>query len=120
VRRLIVSAALFFATSAAFAEPLPLAITTAVVSREPGGSAGLTLTLSADSAKAFGTLTTTNVGKTVDIRIDGKTVLAPVIRDPILGGELRISGNYTRDELAEVAALISSGTARVEAEVKAP
>ncbi len=118
MRRLIASAALsLMAVSAALAEPLPLSVASTEVTREVGVTAGLTVTLSTESARAFATLTTANVGRTIDIRIDGKTVLSPVIRDPITGGQLRISGNFERAELDAIAARIASGSSKVEAEV---
>ena len=108
------------AVAPALAEPVAFGVSDAVVMRDTGGTAGLMLTLSPDSAARFAAFTIANVGRTVAIRIDGKTVMAPVIRDPIPGGVLRISGNFTRDELNDLAARLLSGAARVEAEVEGP
>jgi hypothetical protein len=46
--------------------------------------------------------------------------MSPIIRDPILGGELRISGSFAPAEMTAIAQRIAAGTAKVEADVQAP
>lgn len=70
-----------------------------------------------ESAKAFTELTTANVGKTMELRVDGKTVFAPIIREPILGGSGLISGGLEGMDLNDLAVRLLKGSAKIEVEV---
>ena len=112
-------AVLAFVHGAFAAEPLVLAVKTALVLRDQTtGEPVLSLTLMPDSAKAFGELTAANVGRVVELRLDGKVVMAPVVRDPILGGLVNVSGAFAPTELEDVADRIARGDVRVEVAVK--
>jgi SecD/SecF fusion protein len=79
--------------SSAAAETLVLRVTHAnVVQDQLTGSPVVTIRLNADSARAFGAISTAKVGNRTELRVDGKLVAAPVIREPITGGTLQISG----------------------------
>jgi preprotein translocase subunit SecD len=54
-----------------------------------------------------------HIGKKIDLRIAGKTSLTTVIREPLLGGSIRISGNSAEDMRA-VLSQLSSGHAVIE------
>jgi len=60
-------------------------------------------------AKKFGRATTDNVGKQLAIILDGKIVSAPQIREPILGGNGQITGNFTFQSATDLALLLRSG-----------
>ncbi|HWL27515.1 MAG TPA: protein translocase subunit SecD [Burkholderiaceae bacterium] len=60
-------------------------------------------------ARRFSEITSTNVGKPFAIVLDGKVLSAPVIREPILGGSGQISGSFTLNETATLAALLRAG-----------
>jgi len=60
-------------------------------------------------AKKFGRFTTDNVGKRLAIILDGKIISAPQIREPILGGNGQISGNFTFQSATDLALLLRSG-----------
>lgn len=60
-------------------------------------------------ARKFGQFTRNNIGRTVAIVVAGQVVSAPVIREPILGGKGRISGNFTRAAAESLAGRIRSG-----------
>jgi preprotein translocase subunit SecD len=112
-------ALLTLSATAASAAPLALSVTSAVVSRDPGGLPGMTIVLSPDSATAFAVFTGANLGKAIDLRIDGKTVMSPVVVEPITGGELRISGTSLSPlEMNAIALRILAGTAKLEAEAR--
>jgi preprotein translocase subunit SecD len=117
---------LIAATAVAAADPLPLTVvngtvTNVLIGRDLGGTPGLSLTLSPESAAAFGDFTAANIGKTVVIRIDGKPVLSAVVREPIYGGRVRISGaDFSFAELRAIANRIDLNTVKVEAEVVPP
>lgn len=78
----------------------------------------LSLKLTPDSGKAFAMFTGANVGKIVDFSIDGAIVTSPRIVEPILGGEIMVSGAFKPGEVERVAERISAGGSRVEVDVK--
>lgn len=82
--------------------------------------AGLSISLSPESALAFGEFTSANIGKRVELRIDGKPVLSAVIAEPIFHGRLRVGGDFSRAELKKLANDIPDGGIRMEAELVAP
>ena len=59
--------------------------------------------------KRFGDATRDNVGRQLAIVLDGKVISAPVIREPILGGNGIISGNFTTEEAQDLALLLRAG-----------
>ena len=54
-------------------------------------------------------ITTNNVGKRLAIILDNKIISAPQIREPILGGNGQISGNFTFQSATDLALLLRSG-----------
>ena len=60
-------------------------------------------------AKKFGRATTDNVGRRMAIILDGKIISAPQIREPILGGNGQITGNFTFQSATDLALLLRSG-----------
>jgi preprotein translocase subunit SecD len=70
--------------SPATADPMKLDIRATNVSRVNGH---VTLTITVVEAQAFGEFTTKNVGRKMEIRVDGKLVWTGFIREPILGGK---------------------------------
>lgn len=60
-------------------------------------------------ARAFGRTTIDNVGKPFAILLDGRVISAPTINEPITGGSGQISGNFTPESAAELAALLCAG-----------
>ena len=69
----------------------------------------VSFTLDRVGAKKFGRVTTDNVGKRLAIVLDKKIISAPVIREPILGGNGQISGNFTLQSASDLALLLRSG-----------
>ncbi len=60
-------------------------------------------------ARQFADITRDNVGRPFAIVLDGKVLTAPVIREPIIGGQGQISGNFTAQEATVLSALLRSG-----------
>ena len=60
-------------------------------------------------ARHFADLTTRNVKKRLAIVLDGKVQSAPVIQEPITGGEARITGDFTMEEARDLAVVLRSG-----------
>ena len=60
-------------------------------------------------ARRFGKITTDNVGKSFAFVLDGKVVSAPVIREPIPGGNGQITGSFSVQEAETLALLLRAG-----------
>ena len=69
----------------------------------------VTFTLDRVGAKRFGRVTTNNVGKRLAIILDNKIISAPQIREPIIGGNGQISGNFTFQSATDLALPLRSG-----------
>lgn len=59
--------------------------------------------------RRFGDATTQNVGKRLAIVLDNQVISAPVIREPILGGNGIISGNFSVASAQDLALLLRAG-----------
>jgi preprotein translocase subunit SecD len=69
------------------AEPLMLDVIEAAAAYDARNNTPLvSFRLSEVSKRAFADFSSRNVGKKIDIRLDGKTVMQTVIREPIMGG----------------------------------
>jgi preprotein translocase subunit SecD len=104
--------------AAAIAEPVLIEIERAaaafdVRTNEPV----VTFVMKEDSKRAFGELTHKNVGRAMEMRIDGQVVMAPVIREPILGGSGQIAAKFSLDEARDIARRLQTGTSRLEVEI---
>jgi len=51
----------------------------------PGNEPVIVIVLTDASARIFAEITGKNVGKALDVRMDGRSVMKPVVREPILG-----------------------------------
>lgn len=58
----------------------------------------------------FAEITRDNVGKRLAIVVDDEVISAPVVNEPIQGGSVQISGQFTYDSASELAILLRSGT----------
>jgi preprotein translocase subunit SecD len=117
---LIVPAGLSVALSITLtlAQPLVLKVERAVAASDQRTSEPvITFTLDQPSARLFSDLTARNVGKMMEIRIDGQVIIRSAIREPILGGTGQISGGFTAESARDIAARLSSGAAKLELEV---
>jgi preprotein translocase subunit SecD len=93
------------------AQPLTIAVQDAATGTDQrSGETIVQLKMQKESGLAFAGFTQRHLGKPMEIRVDGRTVSKPVIREPILGGSLQISGQFSPDEAADLARRISAGT----------
>lgn len=69
----------------------------------------VTFTLDRLGSQKFGKSTTENVGRRIAIVLDNKVISAPSIREPITGGQGNISGNFSFQEVTDLALLLRSG-----------
>ncbi|MBI4004641.1 protein translocase subunit SecD, partial [Candidatus Roizmanbacteria bacterium] len=67
------------------------------------------LSFSSEGTKKFAAITSRNVGKQVGIFIDNFPISAPVVEQPIIGGDAVIRGKFTIDEAKKLAIAINSG-----------
>jgi preprotein translocase subunit SecD len=101
----------------AAAEPLALAVAQAALAFDQRTSEPIiAFRLTPDATRAFAEFTGQNVGRSVDLRVDGKTVMKAVVGQPIMGGTAQISNHLTVDEARAIAARLADGTARLEVE----
>jgi len=77
----------------------------------------ITIRLTERSGRMFAEFTKSNVFRKTEVRIDGKVVMSPVIREPILNGSLQVNGNFTLKEAQELADRLNRGATRVEVEL---
>lgn len=54
-------------------------------------------------------LTTEHVGQQMAVVLDDEILMAPVIHEPILGGQLQVAGGFTTESASELAIILSSG-----------
>ncbi|HJU19144.1 MAG TPA: protein translocase subunit SecD [Stellaceae bacterium] len=62
-----------------------------------------------EGARRFGDATRENVGKQLAIVLDHKVISAPVIKEPILGGNGVITGSFTVQSASDLALLLRAG-----------
>lgn len=66
------------------------------------------LTLTPAGRDRLARATTDNVGRTLAVLVDGALITAPIIREPILGGRVQISGLMTAAEATDLARLLGA------------
>ncbi len=116
--RVMAAAALIASAAAATAEPLAVEVTdVAPILDEQTKRPMIVFKMSPASTKLFAELTTNNLGRVLELRIDGKTVMSPVIREPILGGSVQVSGDWTLRQTKDLADSIAAGKSKIEVEI---
>ncbi|MEM1036451.1 MAG: protein translocase subunit SecD [Pseudomonadota bacterium] len=65
--------------------------------------------LNSSAARKFYDLTATNRGRLFSIVLDGMNMSSPRINDPIPGGNVIITGNFTVEQAEDLAAIIAAG-----------
>ena len=107
---------LVFLTGPALAEPLALEVTEASVAYDTRNNFPVvTFRLAEASRKAFADFSTRHVGEKIDVRIDGKSVMKTVIREPITGGVGQITAS-SPDEARQLADRLASRAAKFDIE----
>ena len=69
----------------------------------------VTFRFDTSGARRFATATQQNVGRPFAIVLDNEVISAPVIREPILGGSGQISGDFTVEQVNDLAILLRAG-----------
>lgn len=65
----------------------------------------------------FAALTSQNVGRNLAIVLDGTVYSAPVIKEPIPGGDVQITGNFSFEEAHNLAIVLRSGSLPAPVEI---
>jgi preprotein translocase subunit SecD len=98
-------------TAFAFGEPLSLDVQEARSGvDERTHQPIVTVKVTKESQQALATYTQQNVGKPMELRIDGKVIMKSVIREPLIAGSFRTIGNFTAEEASDIARKLSAGT----------
>ena len=104
--------------SAVAAEPIAIELVSAEAGHDQRTSEPIvTYRMSKASQLVFAQFTQPNVGRKIELRADGKTVTAQVIREPILGGAGQLSGHFTPQQARDIADRLSSGRSKLEIEL---
>ena len=74
-----------------------------------GGQTVVSFRLNAIGARKFCDVSKNNVGRLFAIVLDNEIISAPVIREPICGGQGQISGNFSVQEANDLALLLRAG-----------
>jgi preprotein translocase subunit SecD len=102
--------------SPALAEPVTIEVTKASVAYDARNNFPIvTFRMAEASSKAFADFSTRHVGEKIDIRIDGKSLMQTVIREPITGGVGQITASSS-DEARQLADRLASKAGRLEVE----
>jgi preprotein translocase subunit SecD len=85
-----------------------------LVDAQPGfdqqsGEPNVSFRFDGAGSRAFGRISTDNVGKRFAIILDDKVITAPNIREPILNGSGQISGSFTLESANELSTLLRAG-----------
>lgn len=81
----------------------------AQAAQDQDGKPCIAFELTDEGAKIFAEATAANLGKTISITLDGKTISRATVNTVIAGGKGEITGNFTADEAKNLATLILSG-----------
>jgi preprotein translocase subunit SecD len=84
------------------------AVSSATVTRNASsGAPEINIEFSPEGNELFAAVTKENINKRLAIVLDGRLYAAPVIRSEISGGKTQITGSFSEDEAAELAAKIN-------------
>jgi hypothetical protein len=115
VAALLASLTIFIAvTMAADSSVVLNVVGAAAVHDARTGKPLLAIRLDQLSAKVFAGFSASNVGNKVELRLNGKVLATPVLREPILGGALQIDLGDQSDMAASLAEQMSKPGAKVE------
>jgi len=110
--------AILYSVLPASAQPLMLELESAVAGYDQRtGQPVINFRMTRESGRAFAEITKNNIGRPMELRVDGQVLSKPVIREPILGGSGQISGEFTPKAAEELAARLLAGSSKLEIEV---
>ena len=83
------------------------------------GRVEVSMSMTTKAAKDWKNLTTANVGQFVAIVLDNKVFSAPVVNDPITGGQSSISGDFSVEDATDLANVLKAGKLPAPAQIVA-
>jgi preprotein translocase subunit SecD len=99
------------------AETLVLKIDTAhIAESEATGGPSVVVEFQPESGVAVGEFTTRHVGQELRLKLGAEIVFAPVLVEPILGGAIQMSGNFTTEAALSLVSRLRSKDARFSVE----
>lgn len=91
--------------------------TAKIIEKETGAKENIVeLNLTEEGGKKFAEATKANIGKPINIVYDGEVISNPQVNEEITGGQAIISGNFTYEEVENLASTIRIGGLKVELE----
>ncbi len=63
-----------------------------------------------EGTRKFASMSRENVGRPIAIVLDGEVLSTPIVNEPILGGALQVSGQFTWEEAEQLAIVLQTGT----------
>src|SRR5580692_5291586 len=100
----------------AIAEPLRVVVASAAAAIDAHtGKPILTVRLTDEGRKSVAAFSQAHLGQAIDMRIEGKSLMKPVIREPIAGGVFQITMDNI-EETRRLADRLSNGTPTLEIE----
>ena len=91
-------------------------ITEAKVEKEPSPS--ISINMNEKGSKIWENLTRDNIGKQIAMVLDGKVLSYPTVMSEITGGKSQITGEFTLQEMTEIAVILESSKHPVHATIK--
>ncbi len=89
--------------------------TAKIIEKETGTKENIVeLNLTKEGGKKFAEATKANIGKPINIVYDGEVISNPMVNEEITGGQAVISGNFTYEEVENLASTIRIGGLKVE------
>ena len=88
-----------------------------VVYGQNSAGPAVSIELNDEGARKFGELTKQYVGRSIAIFLDDQLISAPIVNEPIFGGQATISGRFTSDQAKELATQLNAGALPVPVNV---
>jgi SecD/SecF fusion protein len=83
------------------------------------GRVEVSMSMTSKASKDWKNLTTLNVGQYIAIVLDNKVFSAPVVNDPITGGQSSISGSFSVEDATDLANVLKAGKLPAPAQIVA-
>ena len=74
------------------------------------GEWGVSFQLTSEGTELFAEMTSSHIGETLSIYLDGEELMSPTVQSAITGGSGQITGNFTMDRAQTIAALYAAGS----------
>lgn len=91
-------------------------ITGASISTDQFGNYSVDVSFSPEGTQSWAEITTARVGRQIAIVLDGVVQSAPVVQEPILGGQTSITGDFTVEEATQLRTVLETGALPVTLE----